>query len=120
VGQTGPKWPVGVLLDLPLDLDDYRRPEHGIGIMDVGAWLRSLGLAQYEALFRQNDIDAEVLGDLLFGGFSLAREYGRIGQSGRLCLPPFPESETARQAFARVLRRKQRRGYVQSADRFAG
>ena len=32
--------------------------------MDVGAWLRSLGLAQYEALFRQNDIDAEVLGDL--------------------------------------------------------
>ena len=53
-----------MLLDLPLDLDDYRRPEHGIGIMDVGAWLRSLGLAQYEALFRQNDIDAEVLGDL--------------------------------------------------------
>ena len=33
-------------------------------IMDVGAWLRSLGLAQYEALFRRNDIDAEVLGDL--------------------------------------------------------
>ena len=32
--------------------------------MDVGAWLRSLGLAQYEAVFRQNDIDAEVLGDL--------------------------------------------------------
>ena len=32
--------------------------------MDVGAWLRSLGLEQYEALFRENDIDAEVLGDL--------------------------------------------------------
>ena len=32
--------------------------------MDVGASLRSLGLAQYEALFRQSDIDAEVLGDL--------------------------------------------------------
>jgi class 3 adenylate cyclase len=32
--------------------------------MDVGSWLRSLGLEQYEALFRQNDIDAEVLGDL--------------------------------------------------------
>ena len=32
--------------------------------MDVGAWLRSIGLAQYEELFRQNDIDAEVLGDL--------------------------------------------------------
>ena len=32
--------------------------------MDVGEWLRSLGLGQYEALFRENDIDAEVLGDL--------------------------------------------------------
>jgi class 3 adenylate cyclase len=32
--------------------------------MDVGSWLRGLGLEQYEALFRQNDIDAEVLGDL--------------------------------------------------------
>jgi class 3 adenylate cyclase/predicted ATPase len=29
--------------------------------MDVGDWLRSLGLDQYEALFRENDIDAEVL-----------------------------------------------------------
>ena len=27
--------------------------------MDVGNWLRSLGLGQYETLFRQNDIDAE-------------------------------------------------------------
>ena len=32
--------------------------------MDVGSWLRSLGLEQYEALFRENDIDAEVLSDL--------------------------------------------------------
>jgi class 3 adenylate cyclase len=32
--------------------------------MDVGSWLRSLGLEQYEGLFRENDIDAEVLGDL--------------------------------------------------------
>ena len=29
--------------------------------MDMGDWLRSLGLGQYEALFRENDIDAEVL-----------------------------------------------------------
>jgi hypothetical protein len=29
--------------------------------MDVADWLRSLGLEQYESLFRQNDIDAEVL-----------------------------------------------------------
>ena len=35
--------------------------------MDVGGWLRSLGLSQYETLFRQNDIDAEVLSDLTDG-----------------------------------------------------
>ena len=32
--------------------------------MGIGAWLQSLGLEQYEALFRENDIDAEVLSDL--------------------------------------------------------
>ncbi|TIL49645.1 MAG: hypothetical protein E5Y81_26935, partial [Mesorhizobium sp.] len=32
--------------------------------MDVGTWLRDLGLAQYEQEFRANDIDAEVLADL--------------------------------------------------------
>ena len=29
--------------------------------MDVGDWLRSLGLGQYETLFRQNEIEADVL-----------------------------------------------------------
>jgi hypothetical protein len=29
--------------------------------MNVADWLRTLGLEQYEALFRQNNIDAEVL-----------------------------------------------------------
>ena len=32
--------------------------------MDVGAWLRDLGLGQYEASFRGNEIDAEVLPEL--------------------------------------------------------
>jgi class 3 adenylate cyclase len=32
--------------------------------MDVGGWLRSLGLGQYEALFRANDIDADILPEL--------------------------------------------------------
>src|SRR5271167_1143702 len=32
--------------------------------MDVAVWLRGLGLQRYEALFRENDIDAEVLSDL--------------------------------------------------------
>jgi hypothetical protein len=29
--------------------------------MDVGGWLRSLGLGQYEVAFRDNEIDSEVL-----------------------------------------------------------
>ena len=29
--------------------------------MDVGEWLKSLGLEQYEAAFRENDVDAELL-----------------------------------------------------------
>ena len=32
--------------------------------MEVGDWLRSLGLAQYEAAFREHDIDVEVLPEL--------------------------------------------------------
>ena len=32
--------------------------------MDVGSWLRSLGLGQYEANFRDNKIDADVLPQL--------------------------------------------------------
>jgi class 3 adenylate cyclase len=32
--------------------------------MDIAAWLRRLGLKQYEQAFRDNDIDAEVLPEL--------------------------------------------------------
>src|SRR4029077_13384361 len=32
--------------------------------MDIGCWLRSLGLEQYEAAFHANAVDAEVLRDL--------------------------------------------------------
>ena len=32
--------------------------------MDLGGWLRSLGLERYEAVFRDNEIDADVLHDL--------------------------------------------------------
>src|SRR5271166_4949791 len=32
--------------------------------MDVGGWLRSLGLGQYAALFRASDIDADILPEL--------------------------------------------------------
>jgi hypothetical protein len=32
--------------------------------MDVGSWLRSLGLERYEAAFRENEVDASVLSSL--------------------------------------------------------
>jgi class 3 adenylate cyclase len=32
--------------------------------MDVGRWLRSIGLGQYEAVFRENQIEADVLSEL--------------------------------------------------------
>src|SRR6516164_6042420 len=35
--------------------------------MDVGGWLRSLGLGEYEEKFRDNKIDADVLADLTDG-----------------------------------------------------
>src|SRR3984885_7192855 len=36
-------------------------------IMDVGAWLHGLGLGQYETMFRESEIDVEVLPDLTEG-----------------------------------------------------
>src|SRR5215470_10645794 len=39
-----------------------RQPRaQGGGTMDLGGWLRSLGLEQYEAAFRENAIDGRVL-----------------------------------------------------------
>src|SRR3954463_13929243 len=38
-------------------------PDRGDGV-DVGAWLRGLGLERYEQAFRDNDVDAEVLPEL--------------------------------------------------------
>ena len=35
-----------------------------ITIMEIGGWLRSLGLEQYEAVFRANAVDADLLRDL--------------------------------------------------------
>ena len=32
--------------------------------VDVGSWLRNLGLERYEAAFRENDVDAELLPNL--------------------------------------------------------
>ena len=37
-----------------------RTPKEG-GAMDIGRWLQNLGLGQYEAAFRANEIDDKVL-----------------------------------------------------------
>src|ERR1700730_15814658 len=39
-------------------------PEAWGAIMDIGGWLRSLGLERYEAAFRENEIDQTVLSSL--------------------------------------------------------
>src|SRR5205814_10118304 len=51
--------------------------------MDIAAWLRELGFAQYEGAFRDNDIDADVLRRLTAGDL---RELGvaSIGHRRRL------------------------------------
>ena len=65
--------------------------------MDVAVWLRGLGLEQYEALFRENDIDAEVLSDLTDG--DLEKIGVSLGHRARYRPPvsvrkiPFPEME---------------------------
>ena len=48
----------------------------------------------------------------LFGGYALAREYGRIGQPGKLRLDPYAEEAQAVGALHALMRRKTRRGYI--------
>ena len=50
--------------------------------MDIGAWLRSLGLSQYETAFSDNSIDADVLPDLTDG--DLAQLGVNLGDRKRL------------------------------------
>src|SRR5262249_9026204 len=54
----------GLLDTLPGPHDDVQQPCVGRAIMDVVVWLRSLGLEEYEAAFRENEIDETVLPSL--------------------------------------------------------
>ena len=47
----------------------------------------------------------------LFGGWSLVREWGRIGQPGRLKFDLCDSLDDARRAYFTKLRQKRRRGY---------
>jgi class 3 adenylate cyclase len=65
MARFDPKRPVRTAaLDTQLLSDQYRVDCAGIFAMDVGDWLRSLGLGQYEAVFREAEIGADVLPDL--------------------------------------------------------
>ncbi|HZZ24332.1 MAG TPA: AAA family ATPase, partial [Roseiarcus sp.] len=55
------------MLDTLPNLDDHRF-EDGCRTMDVRSWLRNLGLEQYEANFRDNKIDADLLPRLTDAG----------------------------------------------------
>ena len=56
--------PCGRMLDTPLALGDHSGPLRTRPVMELGDWLRSLGLERYEAVFRENAIDPDVLCDL--------------------------------------------------------
>ena len=69
--------------------------------MDVGAWLRGLGLGQYETTFRESEIDAEVLPDLTDGDLSqlgvplghrkrLLKAIAALGTAETAAKPPRP------------------------------
>jgi predicted DNA-binding WGR domain protein len=47
----------------------------------------------------------------LFGEISLLRAWGRIGTRGRRLVETYTDSEAAAAAFARMEKRKRRRGY---------
>ena len=52
-------------VDIDFGLANYAPPGWHLGPrMDIGAWLRSLGLERYEAAFRENEIDETVLPNL--------------------------------------------------------
>jgi class 3 adenylate cyclase/tetratricopeptide (TPR) repeat protein len=63
--------------------------------MDIAVWLRGVGLQRYEALFRENDIDAEVLRDLTDGdlekiGVSLGHRKRLLKAAAALTGPAAP------------------------------
>ena len=48
----------------------------------------------------------------LFGGWSLVKEWGRIGQPGQIRVVPFPTQDAAIAALRRQHRAKEKRGYA--------
>ncbi len=51
----------------------------------------------------------------LFGGFSLVREWGRLGQPGKLWLDSYDSQDEAETALVHLARAKRRKGYREAA-----
>ena len=58
--------------------------------------------ARFYAMYIIND---------LWGGYSLVREYGRIGQPGRVLMNWHPKKNDATNSMNKISRLKQKRGY---------
>ena len=99
-------------LDTPPRLRKYPALACGAA-MDVGGWLRGLGLEQYEANFRDNKVDAAVLPQLTaddLKDIGVAAVGDRWRQSGRwlvqrLLQAPPPLRRNPRPRKARKVRR---------------
>jgi class 3 adenylate cyclase/tetratricopeptide (TPR) repeat protein len=81
--------------------------------MDVGGWLRGLGLGQYEANFRDNKIDFDVLADLTDGDLQelgvplgdrrrLLRAIAQLGAQQSLTTQATPAAPAPVQSFAQL------------------
>jgi class 3 adenylate cyclase len=83
--------------------------------MDVGDWLSALGLGQYERLFRENDIDAEVLSELTEGDLNqLGVSFGHrkrllkaIASLGPAQTPPRPRGSPPSSSSTHAADRRQ-------------
>ena len=66
-------------------------------------------------LFFHDALTGQVQPDL-FGGASLIREWGRIGQAGQVRVDPHPDEGCAVDALAGLAQAKRKRGYSRSFD----
>jgi predicted DNA-binding WGR domain protein len=74
-------------------------------------------------LLRRHNADGNVhrfyamrLGRDLFGDWVLCREWGRIGSPGRVTVDQFETEAAAQTAFDKLMKKKQRKGYIVTAD----
>jgi hypothetical protein len=76
-----------------------REHRSGEAEVNVAAWLKRLGLEQYEQAFRENDVDAEVLPELTaedligLGVTSIGHRRKLLTAIAALCAKPPPASE---------------------------